>query len=134
MIPIWCWGESAWNSFFIAAVARYCVSLNSTWLVNSAGHRYGDQPFDKYIEARENPVVALLMFGEGWHNYHHVFPWDYSASELGYTFNLTKVFIDSMAMVGLAYDLKTANPNAIKDRKLNSGDGTRVTLNENKHN
>ncbi|GBM25045.1 Stearoyl-CoA desaturase 5 [Araneus ventricosus] len=95
-----------------------------------AAHKYGDQPFDKYIEARENPVVALLTTGEGWHNYHHVFPWDHSASELGYTFNLTNVFIDVMAMIGLAYDLKTANPNAIKERKLKSGDGTRVTLNE----
>ncbi|GBM74717.1 Stearoyl-CoA desaturase 5 [Araneus ventricosus] len=65
MIPVWCWGENVWNSFFIAAMARYCVSLNITWLVNSAAHKYGDQPFDKYIEARENHVVALLTTGEG---------------------------------------------------------------------
>ncbi|GBO17776.1 hypothetical protein AVEN_59179-1 [Araneus ventricosus] len=41
----------------------------------SAAHKYGVQPFDKYIEARENPVAALLAVSEGWHNYHHVFPW-----------------------------------------------------------
>ncbi|GBL75235.1 Stearoyl-CoA desaturase 5 [Araneus ventricosus] len=135
MIPVWCWGETVWNSFFISAMARYCVSINSTFLVNSAAHTYGDQPFDKYIKARENPVVALLAIGEGWHNYHHVFPWDYATSELGYTLNLTKVFIDAMAIIGLAYDLKTANPNAITDRKMKYGDGTRVTLNEKpKHN
>ncbi|GBM45069.1 hypothetical protein AVEN_152325-1 [Araneus ventricosus] len=45
----------------------------------------------------------------------------------GYTLNLTKVFIDVMAIIGLAYDLKTANLNAIKGRKLKSGDSTRVT-------
>ncbi|GBM60182.1 Acyl-CoA Delta(11) desaturase [Araneus ventricosus] len=104
--------------------------MYSTFLVNSAAHKYGDQPFDKYIEARENPVVAMLTTGEGWHNYHHVFPWDYSTSELGYTLNLTKVLIDVMAKIGLAYDLKTANPNAIKDRKLKSGNGARVTLDD----
>ncbi|GBO27255.1 Stearoyl-CoA desaturase 5 [Araneus ventricosus] len=125
MIPVWCWGETVWNSFFIAAMARYCVSLNSTFFVNSIGHKYGDQPFDKYIEARENPVLALLTTVDGWHNYHHVFPWDYATSELGYTFNLAKVFIDVMAMIGLAYDLKTANTDAINKRKLKSGDGTR---------
>ncbi|GBN64034.1 Stearoyl-CoA desaturase 5 [Araneus ventricosus] len=130
MIPSWCWGETVWNLFFIAAMARYCVSLNGSWLVNSAAHKYGDQPFDKYIEARENPGVALLKTGEGWHNYHRVFPWDYANSELGYTLNLTKMFIDVMAMIGLAYDLKTANPDAIKERKLKSGDGTRVTFTE----
>ncbi|GBM99793.1 hypothetical protein AVEN_101040-1 [Araneus ventricosus] len=64
MIPVWCWDEIVWKSFFIAVMARYGVSMNSTFLVNSAAHKYGDQPFDKYIEARENPFVALLMTGE----------------------------------------------------------------------
>lgn len=126
MIPVWFWGETLWNSFFLAGMARYCISLNFTWLVNSAAHYFGDQPFDKYIEARENPLVSFLAVGEGWHNYHHVFPWDYSTSELGYTLNLTKMFIDSMAFFGLAYDLKTAHPELVKSRKLKTGDGTRV--------
>ncbi|PRD34015.1 UNVERIFIED_CONTAM: Stearoyl-CoA desaturase 5 [Trichonephila clavipes] len=134
MIPAWCWGESAWNSFFIAALGRYCYSLNCTWLVNSAAHRYGDQPYDKYIEARENPIVSFLGLGEGWHNYHHVFPWDYATSELGYTLNLTKVFIDFMAMIGQAYDLKSTHTELIKSRKLKTGDGTRMKyVEENEH-
>ncbi|GBO09892.1 Stearoyl-CoA desaturase 5 [Araneus ventricosus] len=126
MIPVWCWGETMWNSFFIAGMARYCFSLNLTWLVNSAAHKYGDQPYDKYIEARENAFVAFFGHGEGWHNYHHVFPWDYSTSELGYTLNLTKVFIDFMALIGQAYDLKSAQPEMVKSRKLKTGDGTRL--------
>jgi len=39
--------------------------------------------------------------GEGWHNYHHVFPWDYKAAELGnYSVNLTTGFIDLFAKIG----------------------------------
>ncbi|GBM96331.1 Stearoyl-CoA desaturase 5 [Araneus ventricosus] len=130
MIPVWCWGRTAWNSFFIAAMGRYGICVNSILLVNSAAHKYGNQPFDKCLESRENPAAALLVAGDSWHNYHHVFSWDYATSALGYIFNLTKVFIDVMAKIGLAYDLKTANPNAIKERKLKSGDGIRVTRNE----
>ncbi|GBN65468.1 Stearoyl-CoA desaturase 5 [Araneus ventricosus] len=126
MIPVWCWGETVWNSFFIAGMARYCLFLNLTWLVNSAAHKYGNQPYDKYIEAKENAFVAFYCHGEGWHNYHHVFPWDYSSSELGYTFNLTKVFIDFMALIGQAYDLQSAQPEMVKSRKLKTGDGTRL--------
>lgn len=126
MIPVWCWNESMWNSLMIAGLSRYCFSLNLTWLVNSAAHRFGDQPYDKYIEARENAIVSFFGHGEGWHNYHHVFPWDYSTSELGYTLNLSKVFIDLMATIGLAYDLKSAHPEMIKNRKLKTGDGTRL--------
>lgn len=126
MIPVWFWGETLWNSFFVAGMTRYCLSLNFTWLVNSAAHYLGDKPFDKYIEARENPLVAFLAVGEGWHNYHHVFPWDYATSELGYTLNLTKIFIDFMAFLGLAYDLKTVHPELVKNRKLKTGDGSRL--------
>ncbi|KAG8190299.1 hypothetical protein JTE90_012587 [Oedothorax gibbosus] len=126
VLPVWLWGETYWNAFFIAGMTRYCFSLNVTWLVNSAAHRFGDQPFDKYIEAKENSFVAFFAHGEGWHNYHHVFPWDYSTSELGYTLNLSKIFIDLMATIGQAYDLKTAHPEMIKSRKLKTGDGTRM--------
>ncbi|GFY61959.1 delta(9)-fatty-acid desaturase fat-7, partial [Trichonephila inaurata madagascariensis] len=54
------------------------------------------------------------------------FPWDYSTSELGYTLNLTKIFIDSMSLIGQAYDLKSAHPESVKSRKLKTGDGTRM--------
>lgn len=42
------------------------------------------------MEPRENVTVAVMTLGEGWHNYHHAFPWDYRSSELGYfRFNFT---------------------------------------------
>ncbi|XP_015919375.1 acyl-CoA Delta-9 desaturase isoform X2 [Parasteatoda tepidariorum] len=126
MIPVWLWNETIWNSFFVSSMARYCFSLNVTWLVNSAAHMFGDRPYDKFIWASENPIVAFFAHGEGWHNYHHVFPWDYSTSELGYSLNLTKIFIDFMALIGQAYDLKTAHPQLVKNRKLKTGDGTRI--------
>lgn len=56
----------------------------------------------------ENLSVAIAALGEGWHNYHHVFPWDYKTGELGdYTYNLTTAFIDTFAKLGWAYDRKT---------------------------
>lgn len=69
--------------------------------------------------------MALTAFGEGWHNYHHVFPWDYKASELGsYKFNLTTAFIDSCAKLGLAYDLKVIPLNVVEKRVKRTGDGS----------
>lgn len=59
------------------------------------------------------------------HNYHHVFPWDYKTSELGkYSTNFTTLFIDGMAKIGWAYDLKTVSPEMIKRRVERTGDGT----------
>jgi len=119
------WGDTKWNGFFIAAMLRYTLSLHGTWLVNSLAHYAGPRPYDKSIAARENLIVSLGALGEGYHNYHHVFPWDYKTSELGkYSTNLTTAFIDFMARIGWAYDLKSVNQDMIKARTLRTGDGT----------
>merc|ERR1711964_25816 len=58
----------------------------------------------------DNGWVSLFAIGEGWHNLHHAFSWDYAAAELGslLQFNPTKVFIDAMALLGLAWGRKRA--------------------------
>ncbi|UYV77570.1 SCD [Cordylochernes scorpioides] len=114
--------ESLVMSFCFLVMARYVISLHATWTVNSLAHYTGYQTFDASQEARENLLVSILTSGEGWHNYHHVFPWDYSTSELGYYYNLTKLFIDLMAKIGQAYDLRSATTVQI-DRKKLQGDG-----------
>lgn len=51
--------------------------------------------------ATDNYNVALVALGEGWHNYHHAFPWDYKAAELGnYRANITTAFIDFFYKIG----------------------------------
>lgn len=70
-------------------------------------------------------IVALLALGEGWHNYHHTFPWDYKAAELGiFWCNFTTTFINFFAKIGWAYDLKTASDDLIKKRVQRTGDGS----------
>lgn len=70
--------------------------------------------------------VGISAFGEGWHNYHHVFPWDYKAAELGnYRTNFTTAFIDFFARIGWAYDLKTVAYSMIIKRATRTGDGSK---------
>ncbi|XP_050299642.1 uncharacterized protein LOC126738382 isoform X2 [Anthonomus grandis grandis] len=124
LIPWYFWGEDGWLSF-ITCVGKYTFSLNGTWLVNSAAHIYGTRPYDCNIKPTENKFVAFVAFGEGWHNYHHVFPWDYKTAELGnYRLNFTTCFLDLMAKIGWATDLKTASPGMIKNRINRTGRGT----------
>lgn len=73
----------------------------------------------------ENFLVSLLTLGEGWHNFHHVFPWDYKTSEIGNNrVNPTTHFIDFCARIGWAYDLKTVPTSIVKKRVQRTGDGT----------
>lgn len=62
----------------------------------------------------ENRCVSILAMGEGWHNYHHTFPWDYKAAELGVTNNVTTTLLNFFARIGWAYDLKEASSTLVR--------------------
>lgn len=119
-------GVPVFECFLGGVILRYVLTLHYAWLVNSAAHIYGYKIYDKKMEPRENRLVVYASLGEGYHNYHHTFPWDYSASEHGWKkcFNMTTAFIDVCAMFGLAYDLKKANENLISNRIERTGDKT----------
>ncbi|CAG2110951.1 unnamed protein product [Medioppia subpectinata] len=118
LIPVYFWSEGWLNALIVGAFWRYCTSLHCTWFVNSAAHMFGDKPYNPRIEPRENPFVSFGAFGEGFHNYHHEFPFDYKTSEMGWKLNVTTVFIDFMALIGQAYDLRQLSQKMIDERKL----------------
>nr|XP_004659507.2 acyl-CoA desaturase 1 [Jaculus jaculus] len=124
LVPWYFWGETFQHSLFVATFLRYAVVLNATWLVNSAAHLYGYRPYDKNIQSRENILVSMGAVGEGFHNYHHAFPYDYSASEYRWHINFTTFFIDCMAAIGLAYDRKKVSKASILARIKRTGDGS----------
>ena len=117
LIPWYFWNESLFNSLMIVYLQRYMTSLHSTWFVNSTAHMFGYQPYDHHIEPKENYFVSYGAVGEGYHNYHHTFPFDYRTSENGCKFNVTKKFIDLMAFLGLAYNLRIIPDYLIEERK-----------------
>jgi len=113
-------GET-WLDAFAQSMVRYCFSLHVTWLVNSAAHMYGYRPYNDKINPRESPFVIYSgLLGEGFHNYHHSFPFDYRASEFGFRYqvNLSCMFIEAMAYLGLAWDLRKASDKVVKSAKL----------------
>ncbi|XP_047503142.1 acyl-CoA Delta(11) desaturase-like [Pieris napi] len=126
LIPMYFWNEGlnvAWHLSFL----RYVSSLHQTFLVNSFAHFVGTRPYDKHILPTNNGSVNVLVLGEGFHNFHHAFPWDYRVSELGtLIFNPTTWIIDLFAKIGWAYDLKTASKYVIEGKAQRTGDGTRV--------
>lgn len=125
LVPVYMWNETWSNSWFVSTLLRYAFTLNVTWMVNSFAHMWGNKPYDKGINPSENYSVAALALGEGWHNYHHVFPWDYKTAELGnYRLNITTAFIDFFALIGWAYDLKTVPSDVVMKRVLRTGDGS----------
>jgi stearoyl-CoA desaturase (delta-9 desaturase) len=124
VVPVYFWSESAVTAYFICAVLRYVLMLNVTWMVNSVAHLWGNRPYDRRINSVENIFVAATAIGEGFHNYHHVFPSDYQTSEHGWRVNPTTFLIDFMAFIGLVTERKKMSPEAVQRRRERTGDGT----------
>ncbi|XP_054152649.1 acyl-CoA desaturase 3-like [Oppia nitens] len=108
LIPWLIWSENPLTAFLLCGVLRTCVILNHLFTVNSIAHYVGWRPYDRHILPTENRLVIYLSLGEGNHNYHHTFPWDYSSSEQNCWefYNPSTFFIKSMQWLGMAYDLK----------------------------
>jgi len=121
VLPHYFWNESLVTAYFMAIV-RYVIVLHGTWLVNSLAHLIGQKPYDKNIGPVENMIVSTFALGEGFHNYHHTFPYDYGTSEWGFKINLTTAFIDLMAALGQVWDRRKATQETISARALRTGD------------
>jgi len=113
-------GEN-WLISLSVCYLRYCIILNATWCVNSVAHFFGYRPYRPDSPPAETLLVSILAVGEGWHNYHHAYPFDYATSEFGVMgqWNPSKAFIDVCHFFGLVSNLKRANHLGKKARERN---------------
>lgn len=95
------WQYALWGIFL-----RTVVGLHSTWLVNSATHMWGSRRFHTGDSSRNSFWVALLTFGEGWHNNHHAHPQLPRHGLAWYEVDLNWYGISALRMCGLAWDVK----------------------------
>ena len=100
------WKFVLWGIFF-----RTVHGLHSTWLVNSASHMWGSRRFPTGDTSRNSFWVALLTFGEGWHNNHHAHPQLPRHGLVWYEVDFNWYAIAFLRMFGLAWDVKTRNLN-----------------------
>jgi stearoyl-CoA desaturase (delta-9 desaturase) len=90
-----------WGIFF-----RTTLGLHATWLVNSATHIWGTQRFITGDTSTNSFWVAILTFGEGWHNNHHAHPQSAKHGLAWYEVDLNWYGISALRMLGLAWDVK----------------------------
>ncbi len=105
----WMWGgaQAALGAFLIAGVARIVVVHHMTFCINSLCHWIGDRPYSSSISARDSLLMAFFTFGEGYHNFHHEFQYDYRNGVKPWQFDPTKWSIWILNKLGLVKDLRT---------------------------
>lgn len=96
-------------TFLWAGCVRVVFGLHATWLVNSATHMWGSRRFETKDDSRNNWWVALLTFGEGWHNNHHGKPNSARHGLAWYELDVTWLQIKLLEKLGLATGVKEAS-------------------------
>src|ERR1700730_1749110 len=105
---LWNGWRGAVGAFLIAGVARIVVLQHCTFLINSACHTIGRQPYSTRCSARDSLLMAVFTFGEGYHNYHHEFQHDYRNGVKPWQWDPTKWLIWSLSKFGLISGLRRA--------------------------
>jgi stearoyl-CoA desaturase (delta-9 desaturase) len=104
------------GAFAIGVLLRLFLTHHSTWCINSAAHKWGTKPYSLEHSAVNNFFIALITYGEGYHNYHHTFARDYRNGVRWYQFDPPKYLIWVLSKVGLVSDLKRTDPLLIRKR------------------
>jgi fatty-acid desaturase len=97
---------------------RVTVGLHATWLVNSAAHMWGYRNFETKDESRNTWWVALVSFGEGWHNNHHAHPTSARHGLAWYEIDLSWLTLNVLELFGLVSNVKAAKlPTNLTERR-----------------
>jgi fatty-acid desaturase len=98
-LPLFLWG----------ICVRVVIGLHATWLVNSAAHLWGKRRFETRDDSRNSWWVALLTFGEGWHNNHHAHPTSARHGLAWYEFDPSWIQIRALKFLGIAGSIRVAS-------------------------
>ncbi|MBA2257651.1 MAG: fatty acid desaturase [Acidobacteria bacterium] len=112
LLAIGGWPMVLWGIFL-----RIVFGLHATWLVNSATHMWGTRRFATRDDSRNSWWVALLTFGEGWHNNHHAHPVSARHGLAWYEFDVSWITLKMLNAVGIVRDLKVAKVRQVPEQQ-----------------
>lgn len=111
----------SWSGAFLGmlwgGLVRIALLHHITWSVNSICHLWGTRPFQSRDHSRNNPIVGVLAFGEGWHNNHHAFPTSARHGLRWYQVDLSYFVIWAMERLGLVWRVRLPAPDSIAHKR-----------------
>ncbi|MGB1437945.1 MAG: acyl-CoA desaturase [Candidatus Poseidoniaceae archaeon] len=116
---------------------RVVVVHHATFLINSAAHTWGTQPYSTANTSRDSPILSFFTFGEGYHNFHHTFQADYRNGHKWYHWDPSKWWIKVASWIGMTKDLHRIPKKSIESQRMKTtferksdGDDVSIELEE----
>ncbi|XP_052301329.1 palmitoyl-monogalactosyldiacylglycerol delta-7 desaturase, chloroplastic-like isoform X2 [Populus trichocarpa] len=104
------------NNYITEKGVRTALALHITWLINSASHLWGKRAWNTGDLSRNNWWLALLTFGEGWHNNHHAFEYSARHGLEWWQIDMTWYVVRFLQAIGLATDVKL--PSEVQKQRM----------------
>jgi len=104
--------------FLWGGLTRIAMLHHVTWSINSVCHVWGSKPYRSGDESRNNAIMGLLGFGEGWHNNHHAFPTSARHGLEWWQFDLSWVCIRALERVGLIWKVRVPSAERLREREI----------------
>lgn len=112
-----CFLIGGWPGLFVGFVLSTILVYHATFMINSLAHVLGSQRYLTGDDSRNNPLLAFIAMGEGWHNNHHYYPGSARNGFFWYEYDVTYYVIKVLSWLGLAWDLKTPPESVLKNTK-----------------
>ena len=106
-----------WTGLIWGGAVRIFLTTHITWSVNSVCHTFGKRDFETTDASRNNWLIGLLGFGEGWHNNHHAFPNSAFHGLKWYQFDMSGIVIRTLEVVGLIWNVERVSEAAFIAQK-----------------
>jgi stearoyl-CoA desaturase (delta-9 desaturase) len=102
----------------VGVLLRIVLTHHTTFLINSAAHMFGTRPYTDQNSARDNWMLAPFTYGEGYHNFHHMWQWDYRNGVEWYHWDSTKWMLGALSLTGQVHGLRRVPAAAIQRARL----------------
>jgi stearoyl-CoA desaturase (delta-9 desaturase) len=104
-------------------LARIFLVQHVTWCINSVCHVWGGRPWQTREHSRNNPVLGVVAFGEGWHNNHHAAPTSAAHGLRWWQLDVSFGVIKLLSWLGLASDVVVASTGTLARKRAAAADG-----------
>ncbi|MEM7755940.1 MAG: acyl-CoA desaturase [Planctomycetota bacterium] len=108
----------AFLGFLWGGLVRVLVVHHVTWSVNSVCHLWGTRAYKSHDESRNNAIVGVLAFGEGWHNNHHAFPASARHGLKWWQFDSSWLLIRTLEKLGLVWKVRVPSAERLEAKRV----------------
>ncbi len=121
LLTLLCYYLAGWSGVVVGMAWSTVVFTHSTFLINSVAHVWGSQRYHTGDDSRNNPLLAILTMGEGWHNNHHHCQLSARQGFKWWEIDATYYILRLLALTGLIWDLKKPSAEALTNKLINTG-------------